>query len=190
MTAKDWKLGAVRAGEDAAWHYEPGYARQVVGGVERLVIAGGAEPVALLRELLQLLPTELWVLYVLVIPRGNGSEDAAGRYQSAQKHSREEVLALLERYQDFLNEDGRHNLWLAAPPGGQLVYDRHDVIYAYGPLASIVELLKQKGYAEMDAVRVPVPHSHHYHERFDPEEAALLSHWEWLKGELQETDNL
>ena len=180
----------MRAGQDTAWNYEPSYARQVVGGVERLVIAGGASPATLLRELLELLPAELWVLYVLVIPRGSGNESAAGRYQSAQKHSREEVLALLDRYADFLNGDGRHNLWLAAPPVGQLVYDRHDVIYAYGPLPSMIELLKQKGFVEVEALRVPVPHSHHYHERFDADEEAILQHWEWMKSELQETDNL
>jgi hypothetical protein len=190
MSSQNWKLGTVRAGEDAAWSYEPSYARQVVGGVERLVIAGGSAPVALLRELLEILPPDLWVLYVLVTPRGDGQQDAAGRYQSGQKHSRQEVLALLDRFGDFLNGDGRHNLWLAAPPAGQLVYDRHDVIYAYGPIAEITALLKARGFVEVEMVRVPVPHSHHYHERFDADQMALLKHWEWVRSELQETDDL
>lgn len=187
---QNWKLGTVRAGQNTAWSYDPSYARQVVGGVERLVIAGGASPVSLLRELLALLPAEMWVLYVLVTPRGTGNEAASGRYQSARRHSRQEVLGLLDRYESFLNGDGRHNLWLAAPPTGQLVYDRHDVIYAYGPLPAMIELLKQKGFAEVEALHVPIPHSHHYHERFDTDETAMLKHWEWLKSELQETDNL
>ncbi len=180
----------MRAGQDTAWNCAPSYARQAVGGVERLVIAGGTDAVALLRELLELLPAELWVLYVLVVPRGAGEDAAAGRYQSAHKRTRQEVLALLDRYAEFLNGDGRHNLWLAAPPSGQIVYDRHNVIYAYGPLPSMIELLKRKGFAEVDNLHVPIPHTHHYHERFDADEEAMLAHWEWQKSELQETDNL
>ncbi len=101
----------------------------------------------LLRELLPLLPEPLWVLYVLVTPR---SEAAAGRYQSAKPHPRAEVLALLDRFENYFASDGRHNLWLAAPPAGQLVLDRHEVIYAYGPIAEIVARLKEKGFAEVD----------------------------------------
>ena len=99
MSSQKWKLGTVRAGQDVAWSCGPSYARQVVGGVERLVIAPGAAPMGLLRELLPLLPEPLWVLYVLVTPR---SEAAAGRYQSAKPHTREEVLALLERFENYI----------------------------------------------------------------------------------------
>jgi hypothetical protein len=187
MTSHKWKLGTVRGGVDVAWGYEPSYARQVVGGVERLVIAPGDAPVGLLRELLALLPEPVWVLYVLITPR---SEAAAGRYQSAQAHKREEVLALLDRFEDYFANDGRHNLWLAAPPAGQLVLDRHEVIYAYGPMAEIVGRLKEKHFAEVETIRVPVPHSHHFHEEMDGEEREVLGYWEWVESELQETDDL
>jgi len=187
MTSQKWKLGTVRAGEDVAWNYEPSYARQVVGGVERLVIAPGAAPMGLLRELLPLLPEPLWVLYVLVTPR---TEAVAGRYQSAKTHTREEVMALLERFENYLACDGRHNLWLASPPAGQLVFDRHEVIYAYGPVAEIVARLKEKSFAEVDMIRVPVPHSHHFHQEMDAEEKAILEYWDWAESELQETDDL
>jgi len=187
MTSEKWKLGTVRSGQDVAFRYEPSYARQVVGGVERLVIAAGSAPVALLRELLELLPEPLWVLYVLITPR---SEAAAGRYQSATTHTRAEVVALLERFEDYFAGDGRHNLWLAAPPAGQLVFDRHEVIYAYGPLGEIAARLKAKGFAEVEMIRVPVPHSHHFHEERDGDEKAILEYWEWGLGALQETDDL
>jgi hypothetical protein len=187
MTLQKWKLGTMRAGADVAWSFEPSYARQVVGGVERLVIAPGAAPVGLLRELLALLPEPVWVLYVLITPR---SEAAAGRYQSATPHTRKEVLALLERFEDYFASDGRHNLWLAAPPAGQLVLDRHEVIYAYGPMAEIVGRLKEKNFSDVEMIRVPVPHSHHFHEELDGEERAVLEYWEWVQSELQETDDL
>jgi hypothetical protein len=158
-----------------------------VGGVERLVIAPGSTPLGLLRELLPLLPEPLWVLYVLVTPR---SEAAAGRYQSAKPHTREEILAMLDRFEAYFASDGRHNLWLAAPPAGQLVLDRHEVIYVYGPIAEILARLKEKGFAEMGMIRTPVPHSHHFHEELDADEHAMLEYWEWIPSELQETDDL
>jgi hypothetical protein len=143
--------------------------------------------VGLLRELLELLPEPIWVLYVLVTPR---SEAAAGRYQSATPHRREEILALLDRFGDFLANDGRHNLWLAAPPAGQLVLDRHEVIYAYGPMAEMAAELKEKDFTEVEMVRTPVPHSHHFHAELDGDECAMLDYWEWIHSELQETDDL
>jgi hypothetical protein len=187
MSSPKWKLGMVRAGKDAAWSCEPSYARQVVGGVERLVIAPGSGALRLLRELLGLLPEPLWVLYVLVTPR---SEAAAGRYQSSKPYKREEVLAMLDRFEDYIASDGRHNLWLAAPGAGQLVLDRHEVIYAYGPVAEIVARLKEKGFAEVEMVRTPVPHSHHFHQELDADEDAMLGYWEWIYSELQEMDDL
>jgi hypothetical protein len=187
MTLHKWKLGTARGGTDVAWSCEPSYARQVVGGVERLVIAPGRAAVGLLRELLALLPEPVWVLYVLVTPRG---EAAAGRYQSAQPHTRQEVLALLDRFEDYFASDGRHNLWLAAPPAGQLVLDRHEVIYAYGPIAEVAGRLKDKNFAEVEMIRMPVPHSHHFHAEMDAEEREVLGYWEWVESELQETDDL
>lgn len=97
---------------------------------------------------------------------------------------------MLDRFENYFASDGRHNLWLAAPPAGQLVFDRHEVIYAYGPIAGIVARLKEKGFAEVDMIRVPVPHSHHFHEEQDADEHAMLAHWEWMHSELQETDDL
>ena len=187
MTAQKWRLGTVRDGTDLAWSYPPSFARQVVGGVERLVIAPGTAPGRLLRELLPLLPEPLWVLYVLITPR---SDAPAGRYQSARPHTREEVLALLDRFEHYLADDGRHNLWLAAPPAGQLVFDRHEVIYAYGPIAEIAARLRAKEFAEVEMIRVPVPHSHHFHQELDADEHAMLAFWEWMHSELQETDDL
>jgi hypothetical protein len=187
MSRPKWKLGTVCAGQDVAWSCTPSYARQVVGGVERLVIAPGTTPLGLLRELLPLLGEPVWVLYVLVTPR---SEAAAGRYQSAAPHSRDEIVAMLDRFEAYIASDGRHNLWLAAPPAGQLVLDRHEVIYAYGPIAEILARLKEKGFAEVDLMRTPVPHSHHFHAELDADEQAMLEYWEWIASELQETDDL
>ena len=167
MRPQKWKLGTVRAGQDVAWSYPaelcpPGNGRSGTTGD-----CAGRTPRWAAARTAALLPEPLWVLYVLVTPR---SEAAAGRYQSATPHTREEVLALLDRFEKYFACDGRHNLWLAAPPAGQLVLDRHEVIYAYGPIAEIVARLKEKDFAEVEMIRVPVPHSHHFHEEMDAEE--------------------
>ena len=119
------------------------------------------------------------VLYVLVTPR---TDAAAGRYQSATQHTRQEVLALLDRFENYFAKDGRHNLWLAAPPSGQLVLDRHEVTYAYGPIAEFVARLREKNFAEVEMIRVPVPHSHHFHKEMDADEREVLAHV--LSGQL------
>ena len=188
MTPSKLKFGEVHDGLSVAWSAEPRFARQVTGGVERLVIAPGVGHIALVRDLLDFLPEPFWVLYVLGVPRGSGSESAAGRYRSAQQHARAEVLALLDRFENFFSGDGRHNLWIAAPPAGQLVYDRHELIYAYGPIAEISSQLKTGGIAETEMIRVPDPHSHHYHEEFDADERAILTRWVWTHSQLQEQD--
>jgi hypothetical protein len=53
-----------------------------------------------------------------------------------------------------------------------------------------VERLKEKNFAEEEMIRVPVPHSHHFHEEMDGEEREVLGYWEWMASELQETDDL
>jgi hypothetical protein len=67
---------------------------------------------------------------------------------------------------------------------------RHEVIYAYGQIAEIVARLREKNFAEVEMISVPVPHSHHFHEEMDAEEREVLAHWEWVQSELQETDDL
>jgi hypothetical protein len=53
-----------------------------------------------------------------------------------------------------------------------------------------VARLKEKNFAEVETIRIPVPHSHHFHEELDDDEKAILEYWEWGLAQLQETDDL
>lgn len=117
--------------EDQEWLYSNVWATEgTSNGGSRTVIAPAHHQVELIIKLLQTMTGPFWVLYVLVIPRG-GSK--AGRYQSPEPQAAEDVAALLTNFTAFLEKDGRHNIWVASATTSQmLVYDRHNVIYAYG----------------------------------------------------------
>jgi hypothetical protein len=125
------------------------------------------EPVDLL---LPLLREPLLLLYVLHTPRGGSP---SGRYQSGPL-TQKAVASFLESHRSYLTRDGRHDLWIASREGSQLVWDRHDLLYAYGPLERFEATLLSVGY-QPGPVDVPSPHRHSYHSEFDGEEEALLA---------------
>jgi hypothetical protein len=69
-----------------------------------------------------------------------------------------------------------------------LVYDRHNVIYAYGQLAAYEKILVQRGLKRADVVAFPVPHVHNYNAVYDSEQNAILRYWQWNESPLQEQD--
>ena len=69
-----------------------------------------------------------------------------------------------------------------------LVYDRHNVIYAYGPLERFIAALESEGLTESKEVRFPVPHAHHYHAEFDVDERSVLKNEEWTLSPLHPGD--
>jgi hypothetical protein len=71
-----------------------------------------------------------------------------------------------------------------------LVYDNHNVIYAYGNLDAHKNVLAESGLHETEMIRFPVPHVHHYNSEFDSEEVNLLQHFTWKQFPLQESDEL
>jgi hypothetical protein len=155
-------------------------------GPERIVAAPSQNHVALMIELMQSIPEPFGVLYVLVVPRG---EVSAARYQCASPKSVQETAGFLTRFNEFFENDGRHDVWVASLSSSDLlVYDRHNVIYGYGQIAAYQEVLNRRGFSQTDAVRFPVPHVHKYNAIFDSEQNALLRYWEWEKRPLREQD--
>jgi hypothetical protein len=119
--------------EECRYDYANEFAVEETSGPERLVIAPSSNHLSILIDLLQVMHEPFRILYVLTVPRG-GSE--AGRYQSANPLLRQEVEEFLVRFGQFLENDGRHHVWVKAVPGlDLLIYDKHNVIYAYGRLA-------------------------------------------------------
>ncbi len=135
---------------------------------EHLIIASSAEQIELMLELTKLLSESFGVLYVLTVPHGSGSEP--GRYQNVQPSTRTEMETLLKRFRRYFESDARHHLWVTSlPSSALLVYDNHNVIYAYGPLDEFKEVLRASDLTE-GQVRFPFPHAHNYNSEFDEDE--------------------
>lgn len=187
MTTSEYKFGYLTpTHEDLPFKYSDTWALQKTSGAERLIIAPSSGHVALLSELSNTIREPYGILYVLLVPR---SAKVPGRYQSAAPLSRDELGAFLHRFRDFLERDARHNIWVAESGGPSLlVYDRHNVIYAYGPLEDYKRTLLLKGFKQVSEIVFPAPHSHHYNAEHDPDETALLDYLLWKFFPLKEAD--
>lgn len=124
------------------------------------------------------------LLCVLHTPRG---EAEPGRYESPEL-TREQVQALVARFGAFLSADARFDLWAHSPSdGATVVWDRHNVIYAYGVLDRFAAALEELGF-RAGKVTVPVPHQHHYRPECDALAAELLRGRAWTRSPLHPED--
>jgi hypothetical protein len=156
-------------------------------GPDRLILGPAKNHISFLVQLTRAMPEPFWVLYVLTVSR---SEHLPGRYQSDSPKTREEIEEFLTRFGSFFENDGRHSVWVGSEPGPELlVYDRHNKIYAYGPLDKFSSLVSGDALSLSNGVPIPCPHSHHYHEEFDAEEVAIMRHWSWSHFPLVDSDD-
>jgi hypothetical protein len=130
-------------------------------------------------------PETCKILYVLVVPRDGTAE--SGRYESPDFIGIDEVSMFLGEFSEFLECDGRHHVWIACPDHGNLVYDRHNVVYAYGDLTSYATVAESHGMSKKQFA-IPVPHWHAYHAEYDAIEHRLLKRWEWIHSPLRPQD--
>ena len=150
----------------------------------RLAIAVSDHACELLADLADCLGSGFYLLYVHVVPRGT---ELPGRYQSPLLQ-RAELRSVLAENTALFEQDGRHNVWIGAADGsGFLVYDRHDLVYAYGPLPAFEQVLLRRGFTS-GTFSLDVIHSHHYHGAFDDAVRALLGRWDWHRTELRPQD--
>jgi hypothetical protein len=185
--AATFKFGFVdEAGAELPYRHKNIWAREKTSGPDRLVIAPSSGQVEVLLKLAAAMPAPYFLLYVLHTPR---SDAAAGRYQSPEPVSRSQLTEFLGKFGDFLEGDARHDLWIGSPDKSfLLVYDRHQILYAYGPLDSFKSVLIENGLEEADEVRLPDPHVHRYNQEFDLQAADLISFWSWRQFPLQDRD--
>ena len=178
-----YKFGWLPDGEtEERFEYENIWARERTSGPDRLVIAPRGNYIDLLQKLAACLEEPFLLLYVLVVPRGEGEP---GRYQSELSYSPIQLQKFLTSYREFFEKDARQNLWIRSSGSGLLVYDRHNLIYAYGPLERFIGILTSSGLSESDDVRMPFPHVHHYHEAFDAESKRLITETAWILSPLE-----
>jgi hypothetical protein len=154
-------------------------------GPARLVAAPDRGQVALLLELARTLPGPFLVIYVLLSTRGLRP---TGRYQTTRPISGEQLEGFLAEYREFLEQDGRHHLWIgSAVEPSTLVYDQHQVLYLYGRLEAYAEVLRRAGMDE-GPVEIPVEHRHESHDEFDATEHRLMGHFMWTWNPLEPDD--
>lgn len=155
---------------NTAYRHGKVWSRQETTGPDRLCIGGGDQPVGLFQVLAQALAEPLFILVVL---RQSFSSNREGRYES-RLCSRSEVASFVGAFERLFSEDSRANLWVGEADGrGLIVLDEHDLIYAYGPLATFETVLIEQGFVPGSA-RIPNPHGHHFNHELDPLEEELV----------------
>jgi hypothetical protein len=172
--------------DERRYEYQDVYAIEKTSRLERLVVAPSANQVSLMLELIRVMPEPYGILYVLVVSR---SEAEAGRYRAADFKPRNETEGFLSRFKDFFENDGRHHIWIASPPSPDtLVYDRHNVIYAYGRLPEFERIVSNRGLSRVEDVKFQSLHTHNYNAAFDTDEQELLQYWPWVRSPLRDND--
>lgn len=173
-------------GEPVTHDYGNVYFRQPCGDGERLVVGPTQKQVKLLDDLAATFPTQRYfVLYVLLLSHAGRSP---GRYQSPLVENHEDLQLFIWTFQTFFEGDGRHHLWIGSPDSSDmLVYDQHDVIFAYGNLDVFESVLDNHGFEHRE-FWFPSPHTHGYDPANVSVENELMSFFEWRYFELQPGD--
>jgi hypothetical protein len=135
-------------------------------------------------RMLSCLSEPFHLLYVLHTPRG---EAEPARYQSPLM-SASEVEGFLVRFWHYLSSDSRFDLWAHSPSnGGTVVWDRHDQLFAYGPVEQFSSVLRSLGFRE-GTTCVPSPHQHHYRAEMDCAARELMESINWSSSPLRPED--
>lgn len=138
----------------------------------------------LVEKLGRCLSGDWYFLYVLLTSH---TEHKPGCYQSPPLGCYDGIHALLSKYRSFLDGDGRHHLWLGSTSGsGLIVYDQHNVLYCYGPIAAFLASLP--GFPRA-TITIPTPHTHHYPSGFAATQRHLLEEWGWRWFPLADADD-
>lgn len=154
-------------------------------GDEVLVVGvpGGDTVVAL--NLLECIGSTFVLLYVLYNPLGEADE---GRYQSPEV-TLDTVRTFITRFALLLAKDARHDFWIISTDGSaKIVWERFNLIFAYGPLSRFEASLRTLGFTE-GRLTMPDKRERHFHSELKPIASELMSAFEWRYSPLQEDDD-
>jgi len=179
------KINTLAGSDEVPFDYGNTFKRETVGGQRRLRIGVDQAHDAWAHELASCLAGPFQLLYVLHTTRTGA---AIARYESPEL-SRLQLDEFLRRFGPFLSQDSRHDFWLRSHDDeATIVLDRHNVIYAYGPLPSFEAVLLRIGAVSRGLPRVPDPHVHYYHAAWDESERHILTALPWIRKPLRESD--
>ncbi len=161
------------------------YEHQEGDGWERLAIGPERDHVDVLLSLIEEWSSpDYYMLYISIISH-TGKEP--GRYESPIV----DYLTLkdfLVEYRELLEGFAGHHFWIGNPDGKELlIYDQHNIIFAYGQNERFEGKLLDRGFVA-GQVRIPSPHGHSYPSNFVEREDELFRHFNWNYYELQEGD--
>jgi len=180
-----YRLGHMVGGEEVEHTHAPTFRLPTPESRSSRIVVGvpGSDPTLLLK-LAGCLEAPLYVLYILHTPRG---EAEPGRYQSSEL-AFDELASFIEDFRPFLIGDGRFDLWVYSPSQkATLAWDRHNLLYAYGPLECYEASLREAGFVPGEPA-VPAPHAHHYRADLDHLAARLVARFDWIYSPLRPED--
>ena len=172
---------------DTEWSrasYLDQFAEEPTTAEPRLVISCSGSPLAVVKRLAAVLEGPFLLLWILHTSRAGV---ARGRYQSPPL-SKEDLEALLAEFGAFFEGDARGDVWLHTKTPATVVYECHDLIYAYGPLDQFARTLTDAGFSN-GRPSIPAPHAHRYHAEFDRAETNLAAALDWSYTPLQPDDD-
>jgi hypothetical protein len=180
-----YKLGRLEADHWVEHSFPAVYRLPKAAERAQRLVAGvpGGDPEVFVR-LVTCLEPPYYLLYVLHTPRGEGQP---GRYQSPEL-SLSQFQAFILQFKAFLAQDARFDIWAHSPTEqATVVWDRHNQVLAYGPLARFESQLRTLGFS-LGSPEVPVPHEHHYRAELDSLATELLRTFDWSYSPLQPED--
>ena len=170
---------------DVAVPYDYGnrWCREDYDSWSRITVGPSDNHIEVLLRLSEVIPPPYWILWVLIIP---ASDHKPGRYESSMPVDIHELSRLLRKYRLFFEGDGRHHLWiLGTEQRERIIYDNHNLLYAYGPLDDFARVLTKLDFSK-SLVSIPTPHSHQYDPKNAGVEDMLFSEREWKWSPLIE----
>ena len=178
------KIEAMNGDLAQSFTYGNVFTREEIGGHPRLRVGVDEAQDATVAALARGLRGPFQLLYVLHTTR-TGAE--LGRYESPELTTGD-VEEFLKEFGRYVREDSRHDLWVRShDDDATIVLDRHNLIYAYGPLDEFEATLKSLG-AHWGEPAVLGAHVHHYHPEWDEAERRIVHTFEWDIKPLRPAD--
>lgn len=172
-----FKFGILRDNEWEKYRYGNVFAHEVYPDWSRVTIGADHKHIPLMLDIAKQWEGPYGILYVMVVPR---SSHGAARYQSPELCSFNDLELFAYTFQEYFEGDGRHHIWfMDISSNYRIIYDNHDLIYAYGNDDTVMDILKAKGFKE-SSPQMPAPHGHCFNQDLDKYEDEIMEYFEWI----------